>query len=336
MNLLSRTILRCTLLFITLLATSLLLVACGNTNSKVYNIGVYLNNELNRPKFEGLKEGLKALNLVEGKNVIFHELNVSGLKGEQIENAVKDFGAKNFDLYWTSTDSTAVSLKKHIGTKPLVVAGLANPIEAGLVQSLEKPGGNVTGVSNLATEFTLDRLRLLTKLDWNIRGVYLAYDPKNAAHTNFLPKAREEATRLGFTPIDQPLADADSVKKAITTMKYSEGQAHFYLGTIPPLFIPEVGNSFVKTALEEKIVMIRALRVDITIGNAMISYGSNQTHQGYQSAGYASKILNGVSPAQLPVEQVSKTELLLNQKLADQWGLKFPDAIVKSADDLIK
>jgi putative tryptophan/tyrosine transport system substrate-binding protein len=327
------------LLLAALLLASLLFSACGQ-ETKIYNIGIYhgiSTVEGQKNRLDGLKEGLKSLGFVEGVNFKFHELSIRDLPAAQQEPALKEFAAKNHHIYWTASDTNTLTLRKHVTTKPIVVAGLSSPVELGLVKNLARPEGNITGVGNLLTEFTLDRLRLLARLNAGVQKVYILYDATDPGQVNFLPKVREEAVRLNLGLIEKPFTtDKAAAIGMLNSLNDDEAQAELTLGSVKVLNSPEMVAPFIEVPEREKILRVRSVRLDITQGAATISYGGSLFWQGRQSAAYLTKILNGSKVAELPVEQVSKTELLVSQKMLDRWGWKFPEAFMQTVDEVIK
>lgn len=318
---------------------SLLLAACGDApaqqqSEKTYDVGVFFDadNASFLTRFDGLKEGMKGLGYTEGKNVRYQVLNTSGQTPEQEQASLKEFGAKNYDAYWSVTATTAQKLKDIIAKKPIVIAGLPDAVAFGIVKSIEKPGGNLTGVDPLNTVLAPKRLELLAQLDPSIRSVYVIYNPKLNIQVSQLPAMREIASKNNLTLIEKPISTKEESKQLVPAFKASEAQAIMISGLLSySLSGPEL-----KEVVErEKLVMVGMERANLNLG-AMFVYGANNLAIGKQSTEYVYKVLRGVDPGGLPILQPDKIEFVLNQKLADQWGRKFPEKVISSADELVK
>jgi putative ABC transport system substrate-binding protein len=257
---------------IALLLSVLVLAACGdaqNTN-KVYNVGIYLDATsatfLNR--MEGMKEGMKALNYVEGKTIIYNVLNTTGMTAEQEKAALNDLAAKNYDAYVVVSSQSAGKVKDLITKKPIVVAGFPDAVALGLIKSAEKPGGNMTGVENLNTELSPKRLEMLNRLDPSIKSVYMLYNPTMQIQLLNLEKMQATAKELGINLIIKQVTNKEESKKIVSQFKYSEAQAVITIG----LTSISVSADELKTIIpQEKMILVGMERANLDLG-AMFSY----------------------------------------------------------------
>lgn len=309
-----------------------LLSACGE-QEKSYNLGVLIDSNAFLPKVDGLKDGLKALDYIEGKNITFQVLNITGLSPDQQQAALKDFAAKNYNAYWATSGAAASLLQPFVSNQPVIVAGMANPVARGLVKNTEQPGTNVTGIDSLDTELTLKRLEILLSIDPTLRKAYLIYDATSKADIGYLDPIRTKASQLGVNLLEKPIPSLQASADIVGQFKASEAPAIIMVGI--SLFNNNLDLNALKTVVtREKLLLVGGERFNLDVG-AIFSYGSPYTALGHQSAYYVDKVLHGSNPAEMTLLQPDKLELILNQKLADQFGLKYPTPVFEAADQVV-
>jgi putative ABC transport system substrate-binding protein len=310
----------------------MLLTACGDTQDKVYNLGVYAEDYNVPDRITGLKDGLKALGYVEGKNLNIQILDVSNLPAEQHATALKDFVAKtNFDAYFTLDTLRAQSLKPLVGNKPIIGGGLDEPVLADLVQSDAQPGTNITGVDDTINQIVLNDLGWMLKINPTIHQVYLLYNPQTPSQKGFLEPIRAEATRLNVQLVEKAESPQNLIP-IVTQLNTTEAQAILILDWS----VPYVATKQLKAAVSSNKFLMNGIEPsNYDVGSAFI-YDANNYNIGHQSAAYVDKILHGASPSQLPLLKPEKYQLHLNQKVADQLGFQFPPAVLAAADEVIK
>lgn len=310
----------------------LLLSACAE-QSEVFELGVYIDRPNLMPRLEGLKDGLAALGYREGQSIRYHLLDSSKLSAEQLEPALKEFAAKNYSAYWTISMTAAQPLQKYLsGRQPIISSGLSDPVQIGLIQSLDHPGANLTGVASRANELTATRLRWLVSFDPAIRHIYLIYDSTNPAQLIHLVEVKEEALRLGVVLLERPLASKEEAKKVILGFTHQEAQAILPMGIVP-FSLAQAELKIV--VLREKLVMVGGGLSNLEDG-ALFSYASDEFGIGRQSSTLVDQVLHKEDPAQLAILFPDKIELILNQKLATQLGKVFPERFVANADQIVK
>jgi putative ABC transport system substrate-binding protein len=309
----------------------MLLTACG-VQDKIYNVGIYAEDYNVPDRIAGLKDGLKALGYVEGKNLNIQVLDVSSLPTEQRPAALKDFVAKtNFDAYFTLDSLGAQSLKSLVGNKPIIGGGLDEPVLVGLAQSDEQPGANVTGVDDTINQIVLNDLGWMVKINPTIHQVYLLYNPQIPSQKGFLDTIRAEATRLNVKLVEKAESPQNLIP-IVTQLNSTEAQAILILDWS----VPYIATTQLKAAVSSNKFLMNGIEpTNYDVGSAFI-YDANNYNIGHQSAAYVDKILHGANPGQLPLLKPEKYELHLNQKVADQLGFQFPPAVLAAADEVIK
>jgi putative tryptophan/tyrosine transport system substrate-binding protein len=325
-----------TALLVCALLLSLVLSACGEENNKVYTLGVFVGNKSQISRFDGLKEGLKNLGYQEGKNLRYEILSSEDLSQEQFQSRVKEFISKNYDAYWISSGSGAEMLKQAGLNKPAVVSSFADPIERGLVKSLDAPGTNLTGIDSANTELTLKRLGWLNRLNFalRIKSVYLLYDDKSSSQVAYLDRIRQLAAQYNFGLVEKTISSPADFKQVVSQFKATEAQAILSVG-ISSIGVNVDQPTLTNVIEREKLILIGGDRSQLEMG-AVLVYGASYFDLGRQSAGLVTRLLRGNNPADIAVQSPNRVELVLNQKVADRLGLKFPDVLLTSADEILK
>jgi putative ABC transport system substrate-binding protein len=212
----------------------------------------------------------------------------------------------------------------------LLVGAGTDPIKAGLIQSLARPGGSVTGLTNLARELGGKRLELLKEA---VARVVVLYDPANSGTTREAKEILPVAARaLGLTVQPWEVRDADGLEKVFATpnKEYPDG---LYLPTSTLMRLNE--KRIVAFALKSRLPSVYESRGSVDAGGLM-SYGVDRTDSYRRIATYIEEILKGAKPADLPVEQPTKFELVINLKTARQIGVTIPPNMLARADRVIK
>jgi putative tryptophan/tyrosine transport system substrate-binding protein len=328
----TRSRIRFAVFLLVLVALSLVLSACGQSEAKVYNIGIFIDRPPEIVNYDGLKDGLKALNYVEGQNVSYYLLNTTGMSSEQVTQALKDFAAKNYDAYWTPSGSGALSLKAVVTKQPIIAAGVSNAVQRGVVKDLERPGGNITGIDSFSNDTYPQSLEWLSRLEPAVKTVYTIYDANDSAETFRLEALRTAAKQKGITLLEKPTTSKEEAAKVIAEFKASEAQAILPLGNGA---FSKYATDLKKAVEREKLALVGGDKAHFQY-NALISYGTTYYSLARQSAVYMDKVLHGTDPGTLPILSPNKVDLFLNQKLADQIGWKFSASLLSSADEVVK
>lgn len=319
------------------LILGVLLGACGDgagsSDSKVYNVGIHIDavSQIFNTRLDGLKDGMKGLGFVEGKNLNYFVVNTTGMTPEQEAQELAAFAAKNYNVYWVAATATVDKLLKYVTTKPVIAASMPGATLSGLIKSNENPGGNFTGVDNPTIQLSLQRLDLLKELNPNIRAVYLLYIG-NKIEVNYLPQMREHAKILGIKLIENEIKSAAEGSQLVAKFSANEAQAIITMGGAAFSYI---AKDIKEVVLREKLLVGGADRGNLDLGS-IFSYGANNYEIGKQSTEYVIKVLYGANPATLPLLYPNKIEFVLNQKIADQIGFKIPASVIAKADEVVK
>ncbi len=276
-------------------------------------------------------QGLRELGYVEGQNIIVEYRGAEG-REDRLPTLLADLVQLKVDVIVAPSRVAAQVAKQTTATIPIVYMGGADPVAAGLVTSLARPGGNITGILELSRELTAKRLQLLKEAFPRISRVAViakAEDPPNAQWFEEM-KAVAPSLGLKLQPLEiQGPADLKTAFKAAT-----RGRADALVELPNPLFHAN-RKLIVEFAAKHRLPSIFHSRDFVDAGGLMF-YGENDKDTLRRLVAYVDKILKGAKPADLPVEQPTKFELVINLKAAKQIGLTIPPNVLARADKVIR
>jgi len=303
--------------------------------AKIARIGWLGNSPSDLPHLrEAFLQGLRDLGYVEGRNVVIEYRYAQG-KPERFPALAAELVALKVDVIVVPNTPPALAAKQATRTLPIVFAFAVDPVTDGLVTSLARPGGNVTGLSNLAPELGGKRLELLTQAVPGVTRVAVLWQPGGPAERtekDILTRAevagRALGLRLQFVEARGP-ADVD---RAFSDMTRARAGALNVLGS--PMFTSE-RRRLVDLAAKHRLPAVYGRREYVDAGGLM-SYAPNFADLFRRAATYVDKILKGAKPGDLPVEQPSKFDLIINLKTAKALGLTIPPSLLGRADEIIQ
>jgi putative tryptophan/tyrosine transport system substrate-binding protein len=284
-------------------------------------------------RIEGVRLALRERGYVEGQNIAIEYRYAEG-NGDRFSELGVELVRLKVDIIVVSGGNTPVrAVKNSTKTIPIVMADGSDPVEAGLVESLARPGGNVTGITTFARELGGKRLELLKEAVPKVARVAVLYNPANRAQTivvkEILPVAAR-ALKLSIQPWE--IRAADDFEKVFAATGKQRPDALYVTGGA------QMNNNqkkIVDLALKSRLPSMYVNREYVDAGGLM-SYGADIADSYRRVAYYVDKILKGAKPADLPVEQPKKFELVINLKTAKQIGLTIPPNVLARADKVIK
>ena len=282
--------------------------------------------------WEPLRLGLRDLGYVEGKSIVLEERSSEGRNDERFSDLASELVRLKVNIIVTGGTPATLAAKQATATIPIVIAGVGDPVRSGLVSSLAHPGGNVTGVTVFGPGLAAKRLELLKEVVPNMSRVAFLWNPANPDQKFSLNEVQAGARALGVTLQSVEARSREELERALTTMKQSRPSA--LLMTADGVLHRYIGRIVAFTA-EARLPVMYQLREAVDRGGLM-SYGASLPDLGRRAASYVDKILKGAKPADLPVEQPTKFDLLINLKTAKALGLTIPRSVLARADQVIE
>ena len=273
---------------------------------------------------------LAELGWVEGRSLAIEYRWAEGVVPRAGEIAA-EYARQQVDVIVVSGDAQVLAAKRATAVIPIVIAAAADPVGNGLVESLARPGGNVTGLSRQLTDSTGKRLEVLREFLPGLRRVAILFNAANPLTAPELNTAQAAATTLGLDTVKCEIRRAEDVAPAIEALR---GNADALYVCIDPL-VNTSGVRINSLALAARLPTMHSSRDNIDAGG-MISYGPDVTDLFRRAAEFVDKILRGAKPADLPVEQPIKFELVINLKAAKTLSLEIAPALLARADEVIE
>jgi putative ABC transport system substrate-binding protein len=280
-----------------------------------------------------LRRELRALGYIEGKNIVFEVRSAEG-RPERYPTLAKELVRSNVDVLLASSLNEAMAFKNATKTIPIVMMSIGTaPVETGVVESLAQPGGNITGVTNFGTEVSGKRLELLKEAVPRAVRVAVLYDPANRGNSiqakELLPAT---ARAMGLTIQPRQVRAADDFDRIFNALHGDRPDALFLPGG--PL-INAHHKRIASFALKERLPSTYE-RPEAAESGGLMYYGPDHVHLYRRAAYLLDKVVNGTKPAELPVEQPTRFEFLINLQTAKQIGLTIPPNVLARATRVIR
>jgi putative ABC transport system substrate-binding protein len=325
--------------FIALLGmvTSWPLAARSQQGTKIPRIGVLSPSRSqdaspNRVTLKAFVTGLRELGYTEEQNITI-EREFAEANANQLREAAAELVNHKVDVIVTLSTTAARPAKQATTVIPIVAIGMADPVEDELVASLARPGGNLTGTSFLGPQLVTKRLQLLSEVVREHSHVAILWHPHaygDRTMDGMVKEAEQAAQTLGMQLQFVSANSPEEITKAFITADRADALCVFP----SPMLFAEYSR-IVSIVAEKRLPSIYAAREGAELGGLM-SYGANLADLARQTAPYVDKILKGAQPAELPVQQASKFELVINLKTANALGLKVPAQLQQLADEVIE
>jgi len=296
---------------------------------RVITIGVLANEAW--PPIDAFREGMRELGYVDGRNVRYAYRYAEG-RNERFRAFAEELVAQKVDLILTWGTEPSLEAKRATKTIPIVMGAVGDPLAPGIVANLARPGGNITGFSTLAAELEAKRLELLTEIVPKLQRVGVIGNPTNRYTPGALHGARQAAKRLKLVLIVRDVHDADSLDRALDAVGRERAQALLVL--TDPFFVSQ-RRQLADFAIKARLPSAYTYREYADAGG-LVAYTPSYKDLFHRAAGYADRILRGANPGDLPIEQASKFELIVNLRTAKAIGIKLPQSFLQRADEVIR
>ncbi len=305
------------------------LAAEAQRTTRVPRIGILGSHDV--PFWQSFREGLRELGYVEGSSITI-EYRWAGEREDRFPELASELVRLGADAIVTWGTPAALAAKTATNTIPIVMAASGNPLGTGLIASLARPGGNITGSSSLNLELEGKGLQLLKEIVPKLSRVAVLWNPGNPVHGDLLDSTRAAAAPLAvelqLVPL-QSFADLESAFAKIHTAR-----PHALIVLSDNFFVLE-RKRIVDFTAKIRLPAVYSVSVFADVGGLMV-YGVNYHALFRRAATYVDRILKGTKPADLPVEQATTFELVINLKTAKALGLTIPQSLLQRADQVIE
>lgn len=328
---------RLTLRVFTIVALTLLAAphaAEAQSEARVWRVG-YLGSgsqSVGESFVEAFRQGLRALGYVDGQHITIESRWGHG-KVEALPSLAEELVRLNVDVLFVGTTAAALAARDATKTVPIVFAGVADPVGAGLVPNLARPGGNVTGLATSNIELVSKRLELVRDVSrGKVKRLAYVFNPADASNVLAGRELESPARALGITLRPLALRNADQLDRDFSMLASERVEAVYVAGG--PL-TNEHARAIAQLAVRNRLLSIHGNRTFVEAGGLM-SYATDFPHLNRRAAIYVDRILKGAKPGDLPVEQPTKFELVINMKTAKALGLTIPPTLLLRADQVIE
>jgi len=283
------------------------------------------------PELESFRQGLREVGYIEGQNISVEYRFANGQVG-QLSTLAAELVQLKLDVIVTPGTPASVAAKKATSAIPIVFAGVADAVGAGLVTSLARPGGNITGLTSISAALGGKRLELLKGVVPKASRVAVLYNPADPSNVLVWTELQESSKPLGLTLLPHPVRGPGDFEGAFAAISRERAQALFVAAGV---LTTEHRKTLVDLAARNRIPTMWGERQFVEVGGLM-SYAVNFYDEIRRAAAYVSKILKGAKPADLPVEQPTMFELVINLRAAKALGLTISPSLLSRADQVIQ
>jgi putative ABC transport system substrate-binding protein len=288
----------------------------------------FLDSDYNYGPF---RQGMRELRYVEGKNLVIEWRSAEG-KNERLPGLATELVNLKVDVIVVAGTPAASAAQKATTTIPIVMGSIADPVGNGFVKSLAQPAGNITGLSNMSGDVSPKQLEMLLDMVPKLSRVALLVNPSNPANIKSLEIVQAAGQKRGVKILRADARTPQEIDDAFSWIRQQNAGA-LMMWTEP--FFLQQKNQIAALAMKHRLPAMGGDRIYSEAG-ALMSYGPNIADQYRRAATYVDRILKGAKPAELPVEQPTKFDLVINRKTARALGLTIPQTLLLSADKVIE
>jgi putative ABC transport system substrate-binding protein len=280
---------------------------------------------------QAFRQGLRDAEYVEGRDVVIEWRFANG-DYDRVPELVADLVQRKVDVIVADSTNAARAAKRATSSIPIVMALVGDPVGSGLVANLAHPGGNITGLSGMTTELSAKRLQLLKETIPRLTRVAVLWNPDSPFHTKVIKDLTAVAPSLSIELSFVGVRTSEEIGPAFSAMTRAHAEALYVLADA---FFHSHRTTLLKAASKARLPTMYGQREYVDDGG-LISYGPNFADVFRRSAGYVDKILKGAKPGDLPIEQPTKFEFVVNLKTARVLGLTIPKSVLLQADEVIR
>ena len=281
--------------------------------------------------WNAFRQQMRDLGYVEGQKVTFEPRWAQG-DDERLPKLAAELVGLKVDLIVTGGQNASLAAKRATATIPIVTATGTDPVALGLAASLRQPGGNVTGMTSISSELASKRLELLRIVAPRASRIAILWDERNPATRLSVAGTEAAAKPAGLTILSVPVRSPAEIEAAFASLVRDRAGALIVVGS-PAIFSHR--KHLVELAMKHRLPTVVGSREYVEAGG-LASYGPDYPDQFRHAAGHVDKILKGANPGDLPIEQPTKFELVINLKTAKALGLTIPPSLLQRADQVIE
>ena len=324
-------------LLIALGASALTMPLCSiaQQQNKVWRVGFLSQrarpDSLDSDVIGAFYRGMRDLGYIEGKNLVI-EWRFAERRIELLPVLAAELVRLQVDVIVINGVAAGIAAQKATATISIVFPNTGDPVAAGFVKSLARPGGNMTGLSNMSGDIIPKHLETLLRMVPKLSSVAVLLNPSNKSNIQNLERVQSAAQRASVKILPVEARTAPEIDKAFSAMARDKAGAVIVMNDT---FFVEKRRQIAELAVKNRLASIAAVREYAEAGGLM-SYGSNNADNFRRMATYVDKIFKGAKPADLPIEQPTTFELFINGKTAKALGLKIPQSLLISADKVLE
>jgi putative ABC transport system substrate-binding protein len=280
---------------------------------------------------KAFREGLSDAGYREGKEITLEWWFGEG-RYERIPQSLADLTSRPPDVIVVESTLVALAAKHATSTIPIVMALVGDPLGTGLVASLAHPGGNITGLTNQTVDLAAKRLQMLKEVLPRARRVVVIFNPETLPNIKMISRLKDVAPALGVDLRFIGVRKLEDLRSAISKLTRANTDALF---VVDDGFMKSNGGDILRLGMQARLPIILADK-PLARKGVLLSYAVDHSAMFRRAADYVDKIFKGANPADLPIEQPTKFELVVNLKTAKALGLKIPESILLRADEVIR
>ena len=316
-------------------AAALPLVARAQQPERMRRVGILMSGTESDPELQArvavFRQTLEQLGWSEGRNIHI-DIRFAAIRTDQYSALANEMIALHPDVILGHTTPVAAALQRESRTVPIVFVNVSDPVGTGLVASLARPGGNITGLMLYEEGITSKWLALLKEIAPHLKRTALVANPISTPYDYFVRSAKAVAPSLALDLVPSPIANAADIEHVIETFaRVPDGG----LLVLPDGTSIQHRDLIIALAARHRLPTVYAYRFFVAAGGLM-SYGTDVIDQNRRAAAYVDRILRGAKPADLPVQAPTKYETVLNLKTAKALGLDVPPSLLVRADEVIE
>ncbi|MBI3373142.1 MAG: ABC transporter substrate-binding protein [Betaproteobacteria bacterium] len=283
------------------------------------------------PYYDAFAQAIRELGYVEGKNLVIEWRFADG-KYERLPALAVELVQLNVEVIVSHSDTAVEALQRATSTIPIVTAAVADPVGSGIAVSLARPGGNITGLSNMMIDLSAKYIELLKLMMPRLSRAAVLVNPRAPAHYVILKGIQAAAQQLGIKLLPVDARTPEEVERGFAAMRRERADGVIILGS--PFFFGQ-RRQITELAARIRLPSMFTNREEVQAGGLM-SYGQNLADYFRRAASYVDKILKGAKPGDLPIEQPTRIHLAINRKTAKALGITIPQELLFRADEVIE